>query len=245
VNADTHYRERLVTLPGTGCCTTPIEVIAEIPDMVEERTLRRGVLFVIPQVSLKFDPADDTLYANIAAAVGESTFILLRDPKFPWATDLVIARLNQAFREHGLLPEHHLMVIPWLSREKFHGLLDLCDVYLDCPSFSGYTTAWQAVHRGIPVVTLEGACMRQRLAAGLLRKIGLTETIATSGDQYVSIAARMATACRDPTRRNSLRETVKSAARGADNNVSVVRAFEKTLIDALENVRLALDKHPV
>jgi len=94
---------------------------------------------------------DDALYADIASAVGNSTFILLRaGDDDAWAMDQIIARLEQSFVDHGLNPQQHLLVIPWLSVEKFQSLLDLCDIYLDCPSFSGYTTAWQAVHHGLP-----------------------------------------------------------------------------------------------
>ena len=233
-DADTHYREKLVRLPGTGCCTTPIKVIPEaLTELSAKLGKRRGTRFVIAQMPFKFDPADDALFASIAAAVGESTFILLNYPQFSWATEPLIARLDQAFRERNLDPQQHLLVIPWLSREKFYALLDLCDIYLDCPSFSGYTTAWQAIHRGLPVVTLEGKFMRQRLAAGLLRKIGMTETIATSKDDYVEITTRMAAECRDPFLRDARRNALKTAAPQADHDVSVVRAFEQSVIDGL------------
>jgi len=63
-------------------------------------------------------------------------FHFVKRPQFSWVTEQLIARLEQAFRERNLDPEKHLMVIPWLSLEKFQTLLDLCDIYLDCPSFS-------------------------------------------------------------------------------------------------------------
>ncbi|HUW76757.1 MAG TPA: tetratricopeptide repeat protein, partial [Gallionella sp.] len=233
-DADTHYRERLVRLPGTGCCTTQIELEPEVmPELEAELARRPGVRFVIAQTPFKFDPADDALFADIAANVGASTFILLNDPQFSWATEQLITRLNQAFRERNLDPEQYLLVVPWLSREKFYALLDLCDIYLDCPSFSGYTTAWQAIHRGLSVVTLEGQFMRQRLAAGLLRKIGLADTIAASKAEYVAIAARLAGECRNPVHRAARRKELKAAAPQADHDVSVVRAFEQSVIDAL------------
>lgn len=78
--------------------------------------------------------------------------------------------------------------------------MGLFDIYLDCPSFSGYTTAWQAVHRGLPVVALEGKFLRQRLAAGLLRKIGMADTITRTRDEYQTIATRLAAECNDPIR---------------------------------------------
>jgi protein O-GlcNAc transferase len=232
--ADTHYREQLVRLPGTGCCTTPISITPDaLPELSAELAKRHGTRFVIAQMPFKFDPADDALFASIATAVGESTFILLSDPQFLWITEQLIARLNQAFHERNLDPGQHLLVIPWLSLEKFYALLDLCDIYLDCPSFSGYTTAWQAVQRGLPVVTLEGKFMRQRLAAGLLRKIGMTDTIASSTEDYVKIAAQLAVECRDPIRRNARRNALAAAALLADHDISVVRVFEQSVIDAL------------
>lgn len=145
----------------------------------------------------------------------------------------LITRLNQTFYDRNLDPKQHLLVIPWQSREKFYSLLDMCDVYLDCPSFSGYTTAWQSVQRGLPVVTLEGKFMRQRLAAGLLRKIGMTDTIASSIEDYVTIAAQLAAECHNPIRRNARRNALAAAALLADHDISVVRAFERSVIDAL------------
>ncbi|MGB8076877.1 MAG: tetratricopeptide repeat protein, partial [Gallionella sp.] len=232
--AATHYSEQLVRLPGTGCCTAPINISPEpITELSAELARRHGTCFIIPQMPFKFDPADDALFAEIAAAVGDSTFILFSDAQFSWITQQLIARLNREFRERNMDPAKHLLVIPWLPREKFYALLDLCDIYLDCPSFSGYTTAWQAIHRGLPVVTLEGRFMRQRLAAGLLRKTGITETIAASKEHYVAIATRLAAECRDPLRRDNRRNALKAAAPRVDHDVNVVRAFEQNMIDAL------------
>jgi 2-polyprenyl-3-methyl-5-hydroxy-6-metoxy-1,4-benzoquinol methylase len=233
-DADKHYREKLVRLPGTGCCTAPIELKPEgLHQLSADLSKRRGPRFVIAQSPFKFDPADDALFASIAVAVGECTFILISDSKLPWAMERLIDRLNRAFIERNLDPEQYLLVVPWLPREKFYTLLDFSDIFLDCPSFSGYTTAWQAVQRGLPVLTLEGKFMRQRLAAGLLRKIGATDTIAASAGDYVAIAVRLAAECRDPEHRDARRRSLRAAAPLADNDISVVRMFEQSLIEAL------------
>jgi len=233
-DADSHYRERLIRLPSTGCCTTLFKVTPEpLPELAAQLATRQGISFIIPQTVYKFDPADDGLYADIARVTGNCTFILLRSGDNAWAMDQVVKRLEQTFTDRGLHPEQHLLVIPWQSVEKFQTLLDLCDVYLDCPSFSGYTTAWQAAHRGIPIVTLEGEFMRQRLAAGLLRKIGITDTIASSRADYVRIAVKLAEECGNPIVRNARRQLLKTAAPKADNDSSVVRAFEQTVIEVL------------
>lgn len=236
-DADAHYRERLVRLPGTGCCTTAMPLVAEpIADVEAILQAVDGPRFVVAQRAIKFDPVDDPIYAQIAIATGASVFVLLRDPVCPWATDLIMARLAATFRQQGLDPDRHLRVIPWLSPAKFLALLDLCDVYLDCPTFSGYTTAWQALHRGLPIVTLEGRYLRQRLAAGLLRKAGLAETVASSRADYVAIAVRLAGESGDPDRRAARRAGVRAAAPAVDGDINVVRSFEQTLTAALASV---------
>jgi protein O-GlcNAc transferase len=235
-DADTHYRERLVRLPGTGCCTTAVTMIAEpIPDIAATLSKMRGPRFLMPHSAMKFDPADDDLYARIAVETGESVFILLRDEIRPWAMDSIVCRLESAFRNRDLDPGLYLVVVPWLSPEKFLSLLDISDVYLDNPNFSGYTTAWLALHRGMPIVTKEGRYLRQRLASGLLKSAGLFDTIANEPDEYVAIAARLAKKCGESNSRDELRATILSAAPLVDNNLRVVKSFEESLITELRD----------
>jgi len=225
-----HYRERLIRLPSTGCCTSRLpRTSAPIADIEESLASKRGARFLLAHRAIKFDPADDDLYPRIAVASGECSFILLRDPICPWASDQVLARLESAFRRFGLDPSLYLVVIPWLTAERFLSLLDCCDVYLDNPSFSGYTTAWQALHRGLPIVASEGPTLRQRLASGLLKAAGLTAYIATDADEYIGLAARLASTCRDPSARAELRVSFQSSAARVDQNIDVVRAFEQQL----------------
>jgi predicted O-linked N-acetylglucosamine transferase (SPINDLY family) len=234
-DAARHYRERLICLPGTGCCTSLLKSTAQpIEDIEAILGEKSGVRFLIAQRAIKFDPDDAELYTRVALSVGRGAFIFLRDPVCPWATDQFVKHLEGVFQENGLDPAQFIVVIPWLAHERFLALLDSCDVYLDTPGFSGYTTAWFALHRGLPIVTREGRYMRQRLAAGLLRLAGLTDTIAATMDEYVAMAARLAGICRDPQQRSNLRSKVRDAALAVDDDVSVVRAFEKNLIQELE-----------
>jgi predicted O-linked N-acetylglucosamine transferase (SPINDLY family) len=113
------------------------------------------------------------------------------------------------------------------------GFLDDMDLYLDCPAFSGYTTAWQAVHRGLPIVTLEGKFLRQRLAAGLLRQIGMPEGITQSPEQYLETASRWSQEARDSRAWASRREALRSVAGKADANRLAVSALEQVLTEAL------------
>lgn len=66
------------------------------------------------------------------------------------------------------------------------------NVLFDWSAFSGYTTQWQAISRGLPIVTLAGAFVRQRLAPGLLRDIGQGGGIAQNESDYVVQAVSLA-----------------------------------------------------
>jgi predicted O-linked N-acetylglucosamine transferase (SPINDLY family) len=227
--ADAHYRERLIRLPGTGACTQARPVSAAVWDGDAPGALR----FALPHQPIKMDPEDDVLLTRIAKAVGNCEFWLASPGKLGWATERLRARLARVFRAEGLDPERYLRVTPWLPRERFLGYLDAMDVYLDSPAFSGYTTAWQALQRGLPMVTLEGTFMRQRLAAGLLRQIEVPDGIARSKDDYVTLASRFAEESRITERRRATREAIRQASRRADDNRSAVSALQDVMCQSL------------
>ena len=228
--AERHYRERLVRLPGTGVCT---ETDATQAQPWEGPSRQPGtVRFALCQQPIKFDPADDALWVRIARAAGPAEFWLAAPHKLRWATQRLKERLAAAFGAAGLDPQA-VRVMPWLPRERFMAFLDDVDVYLDCPAFSGYTTAWQAVHRGLPIVTLEGEFLRQRLAAGLLRQIGLCEGIAHSPEQYLETASRWSQEARNTQAWAARRAALRSAAGKADGNRLAVSALQQVLAQAL------------
>lgn len=229
--ADRHYREKLIRLPGTGVCTEK----ADRPSQPWNGPDRQNnvVRFALCQQPIKFDPAYDGLLARIAKDAGPSEFWLASPKALNWATAKLHDRLAAAFRKEGLDPDAHLRVMPWLARDQFAGFLEDMDIYLDCLAFSGYTTALAALHRGLPIVTWEGEFLRQRLAAGLLRQIGMTDGIALSGDHYVEIAVRWAQESREPGLWAPRRQGLRQAAYKADGNLSAVRQLESALIDAV------------
>ena len=229
--AQQHYREKLVTLPGTGVCTE----FAALPHESWGGPVRRNgvVRFALCQQPLKFDPEDDRLLARLAKSVGACEFWLATPANMPWSAVKLRTRLAAAFRAEGLDPDSYLRAVPWLPRQQFSAFLDDMDIYLDCPAFSGYTTAWQALHCGLPIVTLEGPFLRQRLAAGLLRQLGVTDGITASREDYLAAAVRWAKECRDTDRWTRRRVELREAASRADGNRAAVSALGEKLWQAL------------
>ena len=63
---------------------------------------------------------------------------------------------------------------------------------LDSIGWSGGNTTLEALAQDLPVVTFQGELMRGRVSAGILRMMGMPETIAETLDDYVALAVRMA-----------------------------------------------------
>lgn len=76
------------------------------------------------------------------------------------------------------------------------------DVALDTFPFSGSSTTIDALIMGVPVVALRGNTMMSRWTASILERIGLTELVARSPEEYVVIARGLANA---PDRLSELR----------------------------------------
>jgi predicted O-linked N-acetylglucosamine transferase (SPINDLY family) len=84
------------------------------------------------------------------------------------------------------------------------------DIALDPFPFNGSTATFEALWMGVPVVTLAGDMMVSRWAASMLSKIGLTELIATTPQQYIDIASRLAA---DQQRLRELRASLRDQVR--------------------------------
>jgi protein O-GlcNAc transferase len=92
-----------------------------------------------------------------------------------------------------------------MSMSRFAAASGQCDIMLDSIGWSGGNTTLEAMAQDLPVVTFEGDLMRGRVSAGMLRMIGMAETVAGTIDDYVALAIRIA---RDPEWRASLKMRV-------------------------------------
>ena len=71
--------------------------------------------------------------------------------------------------------------------------------------------------------------MRGRLASGILKRMGLAELVAASEEDYVSLAARLAT---DREYRTRVRERMQRARGALFEDRAPIRALEDFLLEA-------------
>jgi protein O-GlcNAc transferase len=69
----------------------------------------------------------------------------------------------------------------------------LVDFVLDPMPYGGVNGTLEALDMGVPVVTLVGRRHAERTSFSILSNLGVTQTIAQSGSEYVAIAAKLAT----------------------------------------------------
>lgn len=185
-----HYRERLVVLPNLGCCYEPLLPPDVDPDWhalgVDEGVPR----LICPGTAYKYFPEHDHMLVEIARRLGRCQLLFFVDMA-PRLSRMLEDRLHLAFRAKGLDARQYVRFLPWQSRPAFFGLMRHADIYLDTIGFSGFNTAMQAMECGLPIVTCEGRFMRGRLAAGVLRRMGMDELVARDTQGYVDLAVHL------------------------------------------------------
>jgi predicted O-linked N-acetylglucosamine transferase (SPINDLY family)/Flp pilus assembly protein TadD len=155
-----------------------------------------AIVFVTAANYFKIIPEMQHAWARLLAAVPDSH--LLIHPFNPnWSSSYPICRftaeLESVLAAHGVASSRLVLSSHrFPSRADVKALLDVGDVYLDTFPFGGVNSLVDPLELGMPVVTWEGTTFRSRMGAALLRSLGLTELVATSENDYLAIAARLA-----------------------------------------------------
>ncbi len=142
------------------------------------------------------------LWSQVLAAVTGSRLLL----KWPSLADPDVAgSIARRFAAHGISHDRLL-----LRGGSPHGPMlaeygDV-DIALDPFPFSGCLTTVEALWMGVPVITLEGSRPVARQSAAILARLGLSDFVAGSGEDYVRRARALAD---DIDRRSALRKGLR------------------------------------
>jgi predicted O-linked N-acetylglucosamine transferase (SPINDLY family) len=222
--ADAYYTEKLVRLPNLSIYYEPVER-EQVAVTREELGLRPdATVFWSGQSLFKYLPQHDDVFPRIALGSGNCQFVFLRHFGGADITKLIGARLDRAFAKYGLRAVDYCVFLDRLSQSKFVAAIGQCDVFLDSIGWSGCNSALESLSQNLPIVTVAGPMMRGRHSAAILRMMGITETIAQSVEEYVFIAARLA---------SNLAERQALSTRIKDNQHKVYR--DRACVSALED----------
>lgn len=183
---DAFHTEALVRLPGSFLCYQPDE---DPPQVGLLPASRAGYLtFGSFNSTAKINEQVITCWAAILRAVPDSRFIL---KAMALADAGTRERFQACFTKHGVAAEH-LDLRPWMPTAEHLQLYNKVDIALDPFPYNGTTTTCEALWMGAPVVTLAGTTHAGRVGASLLTHAGLPELIAESPEDYVKLAAALA-----------------------------------------------------
>lgn len=188
--AEAHYTETLVRLPGIGTRYAR----PEVPARATREALglpADGPLFLCPQSLFKIAPDDDPLLARVLAEVPGARIVLF-EGRHPALTRKYLDRFGAACAAAGV-DATRVLVRPQCRHDLYLQVNLACDATLDTLRWSGGNTTLDAVACGLPVVALPGRFMRARQSAAMLMLAGVPELVARNEDDYVAIAARLAT----------------------------------------------------
>jgi len=230
--ADKHYSEKLVRLPFISTHFKPLT--KEVPDISRKEfgLDKDDIVFLCAQPFMKYQMNMDKVFARIATGVAKSKFIFF-NASFPKSVENIFRkRLTNHFSKVGIVFEEKVVILPRQNPSRFQAIARICDIFLDSFGFSGGTSTMEtAVCNGLPIVTRPGSYMRGRQSLGILRGLGIQETIAADFEEYIQIAVRLGL---DSQWRNSVSKKINDRKHLVFEDQKCILGLEKFLSFAVE-----------
>ena len=205
--ADELHTEKLVRLTdGFLCYQTDIEMSQQTsPPCID----RGYVTFGNFNTYTKTSPETLRTWAQVMARLPDARLVLksraLSDPG-------TRERCTALFAEHGVAAER-LDMLDWvLSRQAHLDTYAGIDIALDPFPYNGTTTTFEALHMGVPVMTLRGNQHAGRVGSSIMQHAGLAELIAESPDEYIDKVVALA---QDPQRLAGYRQSLPEQIKGS------------------------------
>jgi protein O-GlcNAc transferase len=184
------YSEKVVWLPDSYQVNDSRRLISE--NSSSRRDLRLpddGLVFCCFNNSYKITPALFDVWMRLLRQVDGSVLWLLDE------NSTASENLRQEAEKRGVAAQRLVFaaranLADHLARHR------LADLFLDTLPYNAHTTASDALWAGLPVLTCLGTTFAGRVAASLLKAVGLAELVTHSLDEYEALALKLA---RDPT----------------------------------------------
>ena len=181
-----YYSEKIVHLPHCYQANDSKRVIAEtMPGRAESGLPERGFVFCCFNAAWKITPAVFDIWMQLLKALPDSVLWLLED------NAAMKANLRSAAAARGL-DSARLVFAPRAAPALHLARHRLADLFLDTLPYGAHTTASDTLWTGLPLLTCLGAQFDGRVAASLLRTIGLPELVTASLEDYQALALALA-----------------------------------------------------
>lgn len=181
-----HYSERVVYLPDCFQANDRQRAIAtHMPSRAELGLPDDAFVFCSFNNLYKIGPDTFDSWARILEQVPGSVLWLVDDQ------EIAQRHARQEAHARGIAPSR-LIFAPRVAYPDHLARMRRADLFLDTLPFNAGTTASDALWAGLPVLTQPGQAFASRMAASLLRAIGLPELITHSAADYEALAVQLA-----------------------------------------------------
>ncbi|HUE62858.1 MAG TPA: tetratricopeptide repeat protein [Rhizomicrobium sp.] len=213
-----YYSEKIVHLPHCYQPNDARRAIAEpLPSRAEAGLPERVFVFCCFNAAWKITPAIFDVWMRLLRALPESMLWLLQD------NASMPAHLRAAAAARGV-DARRLVFAPRTAPAEHLARHGLADLFLDTLPYGAHTTASDALWTGTPLLTCLGPQFDGRVAASLLKTIGLPELVTSSLTEYEALALALA---RDPKKLEGLR--ARLAANRLSSPLFDVERFARTI----------------
>ena len=200
------YDEKIIHLPDSYQANDDRRAIAPAtPSRAEAGLPAEGFVYCCFNNAYKITPEIFASWMRILAAVPGSVLWLLRNEED------AMARLRGAAQAQGVDPAR-LVFGPSLPSAQHLARHRLADLFLDTLPYNAHPTASDALWAGLPVLTQMGEAFAGRVAASLLKAVGLPEMITRDTAAYEALAVALG---QDAARAAALKAKLAAALPGA------------------------------
>ena len=181
-----YYTEKIVHLADCYQVNDRKRAIASVsPTRKAEGLPEVGFVFCCFNNNYKITQEFFDIWMRLLMQVPGSVLWLLRD------NETAQHNLRREAAARGIAPTR-LVFAERLAPDQHLARHSLADLFLDTLPYNAHTTGSDALFAGLPMVTCMGETFPGRVAASLLRAIGLPNLVTTSALEYEQLAQRLA-----------------------------------------------------
>jgi predicted O-linked N-acetylglucosamine transferase (SPINDLY family) len=200
-----YYSERVVWLPD---CYQPNDdkrpISEHKPTRAECGLPENAFVFCCFNNTYKITPEVFDIWMRVLAAIPNSVLWLIG------ASTTAEANLRREAERRGVSPKR-LIFAPKMPLADHLARSAQADLFLDTMPYNAHTTGSDALWAGVPLLTCIGSTFAARVAASLVRAVGLDELVTASLEEYEALALKLAN---DPSHLRALRHQLACNRKG-------------------------------
>jgi len=186
--ADAHYSEQLIRFPKLPNVYRRPQVEPPAWSREDFGFGPREHIYFCPQNPLKITPDLDKLFIRILQedSVGRLLLLCGREPH-------VAEAIHRRIAEQATDVADRVNFVPRTSGQQYRALIQASDILLDTIHYcGGANTNCDALSIDKPMVTLPTEFHRGRYTQAVYQQLGVMDSVAADGDEYVELALRLA-----------------------------------------------------